>query len=378
MGQAIEKQIEKLIQNSNNILLLVPEQYSGDCLSCALCFYNFLLQTKKQGDIDLILPQKPKKIYSFLPKIDGAITKFDKIRRLVFEISTANKKIREIDYTEEFEKLKIFLTSSPYEIRPDEITVYYDDHYDLIIIFNSPDLQSLGDIFSKNVDFFRKTPIINIDFDPANKQYGQVNFVDTKFGSASEQIFNFFYSTDSFISKEMADCIFAGLVFATNGFINNKVTPSCLSIASKLIRMGAEREKIISNIYQNRSISLLKIWGQILSQIKYDENSKMAWSFVDVETSDVDNIGVRELIDDIISRSPQVEVIVLFHKISEYIVRVYVYSSKHSSLKLVNGLVQKDKILGDDDLLSFEFLGASEDYYINILEAIKRNLNIAI
>jgi len=125
-------------------------------------------------------------------------------------------------------------------------------------------------------------------------------------------------------------------------------------------------------------VTTMEVVSSPAEKIKYDENSKMAWSFVDVETSDVDNIGVRELIDDIISRSPQVEVIVLFHKISEYIVRVYVYSSKHSSLKLVNGLVQKDKILGDDDLLSFEFLGASEDYYINILEAIKRNLNIAI
>lgn len=379
MSLSIERQIKEFVSNSNNILLVIPEQYTGDALSGALAFYNYLLQSKKQGSIDLILPQKPKKIYSFLPKIEDAIVEFDKIRRLVFDIDTQNTKIREIDYTEENQRLKIFLTSTPREIKPEDITVYYNDFYDLIIIFNSPDLQSLGDLFSKNAEFFHKTPIINIDFNPANEKYGQINFVDAKFNSVSEQIFDFFNITDSYISKEMADCIFSGLVVSTKGFTNNKVTPNCLGIASKLIQLGAERDKIISNIYQNKSITLLKIWGQILSQMNYDENSKMAWSFVDVETQDVDNVGVRELIEELISKSPQVEVIVLFHRISEDIVRVYVYSNhKHSSFKIVSGIVEKNRIVGDDDLLCFEFYGISEDYYINILETIKRNLNLTI
>jgi nanoRNase/pAp phosphatase (c-di-AMP/oligoRNAs hydrolase) len=376
MSLTIEKQIKEFLDNSNNVLLVVPEEYSGDCLCCALAFYNFLLQSKKPVSIDLILPQKPKKIYSFLPKIDDAIVEFDKIKRLVFDINTQNAKVKEIDYTEEGGRLKIFLTSSPYEIKPNDITVYYKDFYDLIIIFNSPDLQSLGDIFYKNAEFFHKTPIINIDFNPANEKYGQINFIDAKFGSVSEQIFDFFNVTDSYISKEIADCIFSGLVFTTKGFTNNRVTPNCLSIASKLIQLGAEREKIISNIYQNKSITLLKIWGQILSQMKYDENSKMAWSFVDVETVDVDNVGVKELIEEIISRSPQVEIIVLFHKITEDTIRVYVYSNnKHSSFKLVSGLAEKREISGDDDLLCFEFRGINEDSYINILETVKRNIN---
>ncbi|MDD4289702.1 MAG: hypothetical protein PHH83_00305, partial [Patescibacteria group bacterium] len=335
--------------------------------------------SKKQGSIDLILPQKPKKIYSFLPKIEDVIIEFDKIKKLVFDVSTENIKIKEIDYTEENQRLKIFLSSTPREIKPEDITVYYNDFYDLVIIFNSPDLQSLGDLFAKNAEFFHKTPIINIDFNPANEKYGQINFIDARFNSISEQIFEFFNITDSYISREIADCIFSGLVFATKGFTNNRVTPNCLSIASKLIQLGAERDKIISNIYQNKSITLLKIWGQILSQMNYDENSKMAWSFVDVETQDVDNVGVRELTEDLISKSPQVEVIVLFHRISEEIVRVYVYSNyKYSSFKIVNGVVEKDRITGDDDLLCFDFRGISEDYYINILETIKRNINLSV
>ena len=41
---------------------------------------------------------------------------------------------KEIDYTEEQEQLKIFLTSSPRDIKPDEVTVHYEDYYDLIIV----------------------------------------------------------------------------------------------------------------------------------------------------------------------------------------------------------------------------------------------------
>lgn len=370
------EQILSLIENSNNILITVPYDYSGDCFCSAMAFYNFLLEKKKPDSVDLILPQKPKKIYSFLPKIEQVVLQPEKIKRLVFDISTKATKVKEIDYTEEKQRLKLYLTSSPHEIKPEEVTVYYDDYYDLIILFNSQDFKSLGEIFTKNADFFHSNTIINIDFHPANEKYGQVNLIDTKFNSVSELIFNFFESVDAHISKDVADCIFAGLVFVTQGFTNNKVTPSCLSLAGRLMQLGAEREKIISNIYQTKSVSLLKIWGQILSQMKYDENSKMAWSFVDVDTEEVDNVGVSELIEEIISRSPEVEVVVLFHSISEEVIRVYVYSNnKHSSYGLVRGLIEKEQISGNDDLLCFEFRGIKEDSYINILETVKRNIN---
>ncbi len=377
MSLNTSEQILGLIENSKNILITVPyDDYSGDCISSAVAFYNFLLEKKKSGSIDLILPQKPKKIYSFLSKIDEAVIGFNKIKRLVFDVSTKKTKVKEIDYAEEGENLKIYLTSAPSEIKPEEVTVYYDDYYDLIILFNAQDLNSLGEIFIKNAEFFHKTPIINIDFNLANERYGQVNLVDGKFNSLSELVFDFFESIDVLVSRDIANCIFAGLVFATKGFTNNKVTPSCLLLASKLIQLGAEREKVISNIYQTKSISLLKIWGQILSQMKYDENSKMAWSFVDVETEYIDNVGAKELIEEIISRSPQVEIIVLFHAISEDVIRVYVYSNnRHSSYGLIKGLAGKDKISGNDDLLCFEFSGVKEDSYINILETIKRNIN---
>ena len=116
MSLNTDQQIYQSINNSKNILLLVPVNYNGDCLSAVLAFYNYLVSQAKGDNIDFILPQKVKKIYSFLPKIRETKLKFDHIRRLVLSIDTANTKINKIDYTQSDDNLKIFINSVPTEL----------------------------------------------------------------------------------------------------------------------------------------------------------------------------------------------------------------------------------------------------------------------
>ena len=88
MSLTTDQQIYQSINNSKNILLLAPVNYNGDCLASVLAFYNYLISQTKGDNIDFILPQKPKKIYSFLPKIQEIKFGFDHIRRLVLSINT--------------------------------------------------------------------------------------------------------------------------------------------------------------------------------------------------------------------------------------------------------------------------------------------------
>jgi nanoRNase/pAp phosphatase (c-di-AMP/oligoRNAs hydrolase) len=372
MSLNTDQQIYQSINNSKNILLLAPVNYNGDCLSAILAFYNYLVSQTKGDNIDFILPQKAKKIYSFLPGVKEAKLEFDHIRRLVLSINTANTKVNKIDYTQSEDNLNIFINSVPAEIKTENVKTFYDNYYDLIITFNSPDLKSLGEVFSDHPDFFHQTPIINIDNKASNERYGQINFVDLKVNSLSEQVFNFFIRNNLSITQEIATCLLAGVISSTKGFSNRKVTPQALEIASKLIELGADREKVIENLYQTKSISLLRVWGQILSELNYDEENKIAWSAL---KTDDEELEVEDLIEELISKASQAEIIVLFKIKAADLLKVYIHSNnKHNSFELIQGLAERLDILGDEDLLSFDISGFPEETKYKILSLIKENI----
>ncbi len=372
MSLDTDQQIYQLINNSKNILLLAPVNYDGDSLSAVLAFYNYLVEQAKGDNIDLILPQKTKKIYSFLPRIEEVKLKFDHLRKLVLSINTSNTKISRIDYTQSDNNLKIFISSVPTEIDLADIKTFYENFYDLIISFNAPDLKSLGEIFSDHPDFFHQTPIINIDYKAANEQYGQINFIDLKVNSSSEQVFNFFNRNNLSISSEIATCLLAGLISSTKGFSNKKVTPQALKIASHLIELGANREEVIENLYQTKSISLLRNWGQILSELNYDEKNKLVWSAL---KSDEEELEINDLIEELISKTSQAEIIVLFKIKASELSKVYLHSNhKHNSFDLIKGLSENIKISGDENLLSFDISGFPEEIKYKILDLIKSNI----
>ena len=372
MSLNTDQQIYQSINNSKNILLLAPVNYNGDCLAAVLAFYNYLVSQTKGDNIDFILPQKAKKIYSFLPRVKEAKLEFDHIRRLVLSINTANTKVNKIDYTQSEDNLNIFINSVPAEIKTENVKTFYDNYYDLIITFNSPDLKSLGEVFSDHPDFFHQTPIINIDNKASNERYGQINFVDLKVNSLSEQVFNFFIRNNLSITQEIATCLLAGVISSTKGFSNKKVTPQALEIASKLIELGADREKVIENLYQTKSISLLRVWGQILSELNYDEENKIAWSAL---KTDDEELEVEDLIEELISKASQAEIIVLFKIKAADLLKVYIHSNnKHNSFELIRGLAERLDILGDEDLLSFDISGFPEETKYKILSLIKENI----
>ncbi|MDD3284248.1 MAG: DHH family phosphoesterase [Patescibacteria group bacterium] len=376
MSLDIDQQIFESIRNAKSILLTVPDNYSGDCLSGMLGFYNYLISKKNESNIDFILPQKPKKIHNFLPNIENAKFEDRHLRRLVFSVDTTKTKIKEINYTEEGNKLKIFLDSNPFEIDPKDVLVYFANYYDLILVFNSPDLKSIGKTFLNHVDFFQQVPVINIDNEASNERYGQINFIDIGSSCISEQIFNLLYLNKKQISKEIAECLFTGLVLATKGFSNQKVTPRILDIAGKLIEQGADREKIISNIYRTKSISLLKVWGQILSELNYDQNYKIAWSTLELEDTEENKIEIDDLVEEIVSKASQAEVVALFQVLKEDLSRIYIYSNyKHDSIGLVSGLVGNNDFLGNCDLLSFEVRGDVSEVRQKVLDILKVNIS---
>ena len=69
-GLIMKKQIKKMIDDSNSILLLTHENPDGDAIGSVLSFYHYLISINKS--VDMVVLDIPK-VFDFLPSIDKVV-----------------------------------------------------------------------------------------------------------------------------------------------------------------------------------------------------------------------------------------------------------------------------------------------------------------
>ncbi|MDP2766941.1 MAG: DHH family phosphoesterase, partial [Candidatus Methanoperedens sp.] len=217
--------------------------------------------------------------------------------------------------------------------------------YDLIIALDTADLESLGQIYDNDTEFFYKTPIINIDHHSENEEFGQINFIELTAVATGEILFSLFesYSRD-LIDEDIATCLLAGIISKTKSFKTPNVTPKALLTASQLISMGARREEIVNHLYRSRPINVLKLWGRVLARLSSSLDGKLVWSTLtnmDFAKTDSREKDLDDVIDELIINIPQAKIVVIIYEKTgaeepKPITNVLAYSAKNiNSLDLI-------------------------------------------
>ena len=185
--------------------------------------------------------------------------------------------MQELSYDLKRRKTPRFITPKQgFLTREDIRTAQSDFKYDIIFVLDTPDLETLGKPYDSNTELFYKKPIINIDHNSANGRFGQINLIDTTASSSSEVIFDLMqkWQTEA-IDADIATALLAGMITKTNSFKTENTKPNTLTIASRLMHLGANRDHIVQNLYRTRAISTLKLWGQAL--LTCNMTNQSAW-----------------------------------------------------------------------------------------------------
>jgi len=155
----------------------------------------------------------------------------------------------------------------------------FDDHYDLVIVLDSGDLQYAGvaDILMK---FSPKPTIINIDHHFTNQNFGDINLVDSAAVSTSEIIYHLFKLLKIKISPRIASVLLAGIIGDTYNFTNPNTNYQSLATASDLLLAGANLEQVSDSILKNKTVNTLKIWGKVLVRLRYNTELKVVSTVV--------------------------------------------------------------------------------------------------
>ncbi|MDD5341671.1 MAG: DHH family phosphoesterase [Patescibacteria group bacterium] len=376
MSLTINQQIFELLKKSKRTLITFRKNHSGDAISSALGFYLFLKKINKAADIvcqDFSAPQN----YSFLPQLNQIKPSLLGLKRFIISLDLADSKIKDFSYDTKGSNLNIYLTPESGSLAEKNISFKSGDYrYDLIITVDTDDLESLGDVYEKNTEFFFNTPIINIDHNPENEQYGQINLVELTKTSSAEIIFNLIKEFDAnLLDQEIATCLLTGMISKTKSFRTTNITPATLNIASQLIVNGADRDMIIQNLYRTKTINTLKLWGKVLARIKHDPQYKLAWSYLqqkDFIELNLQNPNLSEVIEELMTTAPEAEIIVLFYENDKKGISGLVYTSKnYDSLYLAKSFSP----FGTKTMASFELKKPDLGEAVReVIENIKNNL----
>ena len=123
----------------------------------------------------------------------------------------------------------------------------------------------------------------------------------------------------------------AGIVSKTKNFRLPNINPKTLEVVGKLIELGAKRNEVVEGLYKTKAVETLKLWGRALSRLKQD--NQIIWSLLtrnDFIHSGADQKMLPDVIHELISTSPNTDIIVLFFEDNTKNIKAILYSEKQN------------------------------------------------
>ncbi len=225
----------KLIKNADNIFITGHIRPDSDVIGSALAIFFAIKKIDEKKKVDIYFRDIPPQFLEFLPA---------------------------------FEKIKVVSK--------------IDNKYDLGIILECSELSRTGGI----IDNLNRAKIINIDHHYTNhlnmNNSNFLNIIKPEYASCAEIIFDLLLLMNVKIDKNIAICLYSGLVADTGMFQWSNTNEHSFYTAMNLIKYGIDTYKIYKNLYAKKRYNGILLLGKVLTTIKLlkIKNYKVATIFV--------------------------------------------------------------------------------------------------
>ena len=127
-----------------------------------------------------------------------------------------------------------------------------------------------------------KATFVMIDHHEKPDDYAKFTYSDTLIGSTCEMVYNFIelLGGKNLIDKNIATCIYTGILTDSGGFRYPKTTGQTHRIAADLIDHGAENTTIPSLLYDNNSYHRLQLMGRSFTNMKIFPEKKTTYTML--------------------------------------------------------------------------------------------------
>ncbi len=214
------KLTKSLLNNANNIVIVSHENPDGDTIGSSLALMLVLKNMGKKVNV-VINDDLPE----FLKWIPGA---------------------------------NEYLV---YENNPNDVKQVVESS-DLIFLVDFNDLDRMGKMKTVFSTISSKKCVM-IDHHPDPKEKCNVMFSFPGTSSTAELVYDFFVNLefDNYIDKEVATCIYTGIITDTGNFAFNSSSPHLFEVVSALLSKGVEKDDIYNKVYNNFSYDRMRLVG---------------------------------------------------------------------------------------------------------------------
>lgn len=313
------EQLARLLTNSNRILITGVGSPNVDLITTAVAWQLFLTKQKKVVDVAFSgsIPN-----LKFLPKVANIKNEVGELGKFKIILDISKTKVKQLSYDISDDKLTIDIVPEDGIFKAKDLSTSEGEYkYDLVIVLGASSLDALGEIYAANRNFFHKVSIVNIDRSVLNENFGQLNIIESNSTSLAEISY---YALEKHIDRDIATCLLAGIISATNSFQSPQVVPDTLELASELIVKGAKREEIVETLYRTKDIDTLKNWGRVLSRLR--KHKYIISSYLEHDEADNLPQDFQEMVKDLILSTPSAQVAIIYYQLEFKQTEAWVYT----------------------------------------------------
>jgi phosphoesterase RecJ-like protein len=176
----------------------------------------------------------------------------------------------------------------------DDVLLYGVDElpeYDMLLMADCSDRTRLAGFYRDDptrVD--GSTPIINIDHHITNDNYGIVNIVEPKAASTTEVIADVLAVWGVVLTKDIAQCLLAGIYGDTLGLRTESTTARTMRTAADLVDSGGNPVPIVNALFRLKPKSSVCLWRAALRNVQW--TGQLIWT--ELTQSHFDECGAQK------------------------------------------------------------------------------------
>lgn len=122
--------------------------------------------------------------------------------------------------------------------------------------------------------------VINVDHHPGNDDFGTYNIVVTHVSSTAELVTRLLQDLNVELDKDIATCLYTGLVTDTGRFQYSNSSPDTLRLAADLLALGVPATDIATEVFESSPFGYLKLVGRVLDRAVLFEDVRFVYSWL--------------------------------------------------------------------------------------------------
>lgn len=248
------KQIAAKVANSENILVALSRNPSVDEIASAVGLALFLEEAGKH--VTAIYSGETPNVLEFLKPEETFEDNTDSLQDFIIALS--KEKADHLRYKVDGDYVKVFVTPYKVKIDQDDLEFSHGDYnVDLVIALNVPTASDLDAALSEHGRIMHDASAIDITTGEPGR-FGEIEWSDPESSSVGEMVANLLTAIKKpEIAPAVATALLAGMMAATNRFASENTKSTTMTMAAKLMELGADQQLVAMNVMENSEPELI-------------------------------------------------------------------------------------------------------------------------